>query len=504
MKSIVPVLAALLMFLAVAGASHAAPYKTHVAEFNVAGVPNNQDLKLTLQGILASRLNTDLVQLVEKPEQAELLIVGSYAMFGKMFSLDVLIKNNGQGRLIKVFDQGEGQEDVIPAIGRLAKKIDAELVKISTQAAPVPPPAPSVTSSVMPVQLPPPSPNIAAPQAAGKDNYVIRAEHSANSSPDNWSSAPLEGVFSSIATGRTLSSGERELFVAGERTIRAYLKGRDLKLLAEIVIPAPGKILTIDTADLDRDGKLEVYVSIMDRESPSSRVYQFDGSTFSIVAENLPWLFRGIGQDINSRTIFVQEMETGGKFYGGVKELSKSGSRFTANNPQKLPRSGNIFNFNRLSLASGKGFFIVLDEDGHLVISSPDGKEAWKSSDKYGGSESFFKNEILEQARFTGDNYRWTFLEQRITLLKDGTLLVPHNEGIFSVGNNRDFNKHTLFALEWTGAVLKEKWHTRQSPSYLADYAFDETSREVLLLEVVQKAGMFSKGKSVISINSIY
>jgi len=502
MKSIAPVIAALILSLAVAGVSQAGVFKTHVAEFTVAGVPNAEGLKLTLQGILTSRLNPDLVQLVEKPEQAELLVTGSYALFGKIFSLDVLIKNSRQGSLIKVFEQGEGQEDVIPALGRLARKIDAELVKIVPPVVPTPStPAPATTSVGVPV--PPPQTPPVVSQTTVKENYVIRQEPVSKGLPDVWSSAPLEGVYNSIAMGRTLSSGERELFVAGERTIRAYLQGKDLKLIAEVTIPSPAKVLAVDTADLDRDGTPELYVTIVDRESLVSRVYQFDGSTMTMIAENLPWFFRGIGLDLTSRTISAQEMETGGKFYGDVKELSKSGNQFATKNPQKLPRSGNIFNAIRLGEGAGKGFIVVLDEDGYLVIYSSEGSEVWKSSEKYGGSESFFKYESPEQLRSTGNQYRWTFLEQRITLLKDGTVLVPHNEGTFSVGNNRAFNKYSLFGLEWTGAVLKEKWHTRQSPGYLADYAFDKASGEVLLLEVVQKSGMFTKGKSVISINRI-
>ena len=87
--------------------------------------------------------------------------------------------------------------------------------------------------------------------------------------------------------------------------------------------------------------------------------------------------------------------------------------------------------------------------------------------------------------------------------MKNGTLLVPHNEGSFSFGNNRSFDKYSLFGFTWTGAVLKEKWHTRQSHGYLADYTYNQTSGEVVLLEVVQKSGMFNKGKTVISINRI-
>jgi hypothetical protein len=486
MKLIITFLAALILFTTSPVIANAGPFKIHVSEFNVSGVSNNDNLKQTLQGILTSRLSPALVQLVEKPDQAEILVIGSYAQFGKMFSMDVLINNKSKGSLVKVFEQGEREEDVIPALGRLARKIDAELTKI---------PVPSLPTA--------PSSSSAASQIAVEGKYVLRAEPSAKGSPDSWSSAPLDGVFSSIAMGRTHSSGERELFVAREQTIRAYLKGSELKLVAEITVPASGKILAIDTADLDRDGSPELYVTIIDREAASSRVYQFNGTAFVMITQKLPWFFRGIGNDVTSRTIYAQEIKNGASYYGDVKELTKSGVSFTAINPLKLPRSANIFNFNLMSGAPGKNNIVVLNEDGYLVIYSPEGSEVWKSSEKYGGSESFFNNEPRTHARSTRDLDRWMFLEQRIMLLKDGTLVIPHNEGTLGLGNIRAFDKHALFAFEWTGALLKEKWHTRLSPGYLADYAFDQASREVILLGVTKKAGLFNKGTSVISINKI-
>ncbi|MFZ4858102.1 MAG: FG-GAP repeat domain-containing protein [Desulfuromonadaceae bacterium] len=495
MKSMISVLTALILFMTISGTGHANPIKTHVAPFNVTGGTNNHELKISLQEILTSRLNPDQVLLVEKPEQAEYLIAGSYAQFGKLFSLDILIKNNANGSLVKVFEQGEGQEDVIPAIGRLAKKIDAEMAKRSTPAAPVA--SAPVRTAPMPIPVAP-----AASLLLIKEQYIVKSEPSSLDAPGSWSSAPIEGVFNSIAPGRTLPSGERELFVSGEQMIRAYLKGKELTLVTEITLPLPAKILALDSADLDKDGTPELYVTIIEREAPASRVYQFNGTSFVAIAEKLPWFFRAIGTDIYSRRVYAQEIDNDGKYYGGVKELTKSDSRFTAKEAQILPDSANIFNFNRLNGAGTKGHIVVLDEDGYLVVYPPDGAEAWKSSEKYGGSESFFKNEA-KYHRSTGDLLRWMFLEQRMTPLKDGTLLVPRNEGTFSFGNNRSFDKYSLFSLEETGAVLKEKWHTRPSPGYLADYSVDQNTGEILLLEVVKKPGMFTKGKTVISIRKI-
>jgi hypothetical protein len=330
--------------------------------------------------------------------------------------------------------------------------------------------------------------------------YVVKPD---NTLPAMGAITPMEGLFTSIALGRTLPSGERELFVAGERTIRYLRSGRDMKQIAEVVIPVPARILAVDTADLDHDGTPELYVTIIDREALSSRIYRPTDSGLELLAENQHWFFRGIGSDLKDRTIFVQGMDNDGNYYDSIAELVKSGNSFETRNTGKLPAQGNIFNFTRFRDAAGTELMAVLDEDGYLVISTIDGKKLWKSSDKYGGSETSFKHESLTQMRSIGDQYRWTFIEQRIITLPDGTLLVPHNEGIFSVGNNRSFNKHSLYALKWTGALLAEAWHTRQMPSYLADYAYDPAAREVLLLEVVQKPDLFDKGKTTITINKI-
>ena len=506
MPTILLALISAFLFIASPIVSAAAPLKTYVAEFNVVGAPNRDELKMTLQGLLASRLNPSLVQLVEKPDKAELLLSGSYAMFGKMFSIDVLLKNSINGTMAKVFEQGENQDDLIPAFGRLAQKLDRELAKNQTVTAAAPPvPLPSPAPSPVAATAPTPAAvyKVETPVVKAEENYVVKSGIPGRNTPGSWTSDPMTGVFTSMALGRTLPTGEREIFIAGENSIRYLRKGEDLKQIAEIAVPAPAKILAIDSADLDHDGTPEIYVSIIDRKTVSSRVYQPSYNGMKLIADNQPWLYRGIGHDLKERVIFVQSVGSAGDYYNGVAELSKSGSRFETRNSRTLPRHGNIFNFTRFRDASGAEKLVIMDEDGYLIIHAADDSELWKSSDKYGGSETFFNYGSVAQLRAKGDKYRWNFLEQRITALPDGTLIVPRNDGTFSIGNNRSYNKHSIFGLQWSGSVLREAWHTRLTPSYLADYAYDAATREVVLLEVVQKAGMFGAGKTAVSINKL-
>ena len=500
-------LAIITAFLLIAApcVSQAVPIKTFVAEFNVVGAPNKDELKVTLQGLLASRLNPAQVQLVEKPDQAEVLLTGSYALFGKMFSIDILLKNSLSGAMAKVFEQGESQDDLIPAFGRLAQKLEREFAKAqpAAVAALIPASSPVSAPAAVKITVPATAYKVEAPVATVEESYVVKSGMPGSNTPGSWTSEPLSGVFTSIALGRSLPSGEREIFVAAEHSVRYLRKGTELKQVVEIAVPVPAKILAIDSADLDRDGTPEIYVTIIDRKTVSSRVYRPSGSGMELIADNQPWLYRGIGQNFKERTIFVQGLNSSGEYYNGVAELVKSDQRFETRNSRTLTRPGNIFNFTRFRDASGAEKLVIMDEDGYLIIHAADGSKLWKSSDKYGGSETYFNYESVAQLRAKGDKYRWNFLEQRITALPDGTLIVPRNEGSFSIGNNRSYNKHSLFGLQWSGSLLREAWHTRQTPSYLADYAYDTATREVVLLEVVQSAGLFGKGKTAISINKL-
>ena len=467
----------ILSILVSAASSYAEPLKLYVSEFLATGGAGSKEMAGPLQGLLASRLNPDLMQLVKTQGAAELVVTGSYVVFGKMFSLDAQIYGISSEKQQKVFEQGSGQDDVIPALGRLAQKINRELEKISSSSVSLP----SVSQAL----------------AASKQNSTHR------SLPQVWISPPLEGVFTGIAIGRTLADGNREIFVAGERVIRYYLQGKELKLVSEVAFSGAETILTIDTADLDRDGIPEVYVTVMDRGNLISQVFMPKEAGLEKIAEGLPFFFRGSGTDLKSRKIGTQKIGTSGNFYGGILDLEKSGKRFEANNMDKRPENVSIYNSTFFSDVSGKRFLITINEDGYIVVYAPEGPVVWKSSDTYGGSDRNFKQENSGGNYSVDDQYRRTFIEQRMLQTAEGVIIVPRNKGSFNVGYFRSYNKHSLHALRWNGIVLEDIWGTSDNPTYLADFAYDSSSRELILLKVTQKEGMWGKGKSVISIHKI-
>ena len=100
----------------------AAPLRVFVSDMNVVGVQNRDELKATLQTLLASRLNGDTITAVASSAEADAILTGTYVVIGKVFSVDAMAKSANGRTLTRAFVQGESQDELIPAMGKLADK----------------------------------------------------------------------------------------------------------------------------------------------------------------------------------------------------------------------------------------------------------------------------------------------------------------------------------------------------------------------------------------------
>ncbi|GFE57215.1 VCBS repeat-containing protein [Geobacter sp. AOG1] len=512
MRKIAACLILLLSFVYVT-VGEAAVIKAYVSEFSVTGGQNKDELKGILQTLLTTRLASDAVTTLDNKTGAEVIVSGSYLQIGKVFSIDAVARNGRGDVVTRSFVQGESQDELIAAIGKLAQVLAEGIAKNYGLTASSQPAATAAGVATVPVVAPPadivrpaeiqkPSPAATSADTA-TTSEIIRPTPVVKSAGGGWVSQRLTGVMSGIALGRTLDNGEREVFIAGNRTLKYYRMGEGLKLIAEVGTSGDEKILGVDTADLDGDGVQEVYLTVLSGETLVSRVYLADGTGLKKIAENLPYFMRGMALAGGKKKIYVQQMSTDADFYGDVYELVKSGDRYEMKNPLKLPRFAFLYNFNQFKDREGKTDFVVLHPDGYLLVYSAARDELWRSNDKYGGSELYFQRPDMSNFRTTGDTMRWIFLQQRIVVTGDGEIVVPQNGGFWVIGNSRSYGKSAVVAFAWDGSSLEERWRTRQGQNYLADYAFDEARKELVLMEVVKKEGLLDKGASALYIKKV-
>ena len=157
MKRLMQLFLVMVLALMISIPALAAPVKVFLPEFRVTGAANRDELKASLPSLLASRLSTESTSIVDSPGGADLTIAGAYIAFGKIFSLDAQLKDNAGKVVGRAFEQGESADDIIPAVTRLAQKLNAELAKaIIPQGQPLP--ASTVATTPTQIQTPAPVP----------------------------------------------------------------------------------------------------------------------------------------------------------------------------------------------------------------------------------------------------------------------------------------------------------------------------------------------------------
>jgi len=129
MKSLIVLLTALLVPL-IAQQAFAAQVRVFVADMSAINVPNKDEMKTTLQTLLAARLNHGGIMTVGSAVEADVVVTGNYVVLGKVFGMDAIARVSGDKTLTRVYIQGDSSEELIPAVGKLAERLTAELDKI--------------------------------------------------------------------------------------------------------------------------------------------------------------------------------------------------------------------------------------------------------------------------------------------------------------------------------------------------------------------------------------
>ncbi|QEM69595.1 VCBS repeat-containing protein [Geobacter sp. FeAm09] len=503
MKKVIVLLAALFLPLAALPA-FAAQLRVFVSEMNAIGVPNKDEMKTTLQALLAARLNSDRIMAVGSAAEADAVVSGTYVVLGKVFSMDALARTSGGKTLTRAYIQGDSSEELIPAVGKLAEKLAAELDKIHPGQ-----PAAGAPVAAVPVVA------AAAPLAAPKSDIIkneqvrvapagdfIKPKETEQGNTGGWLSKRLTGAANLVALGATLPDGSREVFLAEERRLSYYRQAGEMKLVADTEFRSSEKILSLDTIDGSKG--LEIYVTIIRGDELASQVWQVQGDKLVKLAGDLPWFFRAFSLAGGPKKLYVQAMGRDADYFGDVFEATRSGNEIALKNPVKMPRFGTIYTFNQLRDQDGKTLTAVINPDGYLVVYDQEQKEFWRSNDKFGGSELYFQKEDTGvNARVSGEKYRWVFMNMRIQATAGGAILVGKNDGFWVLGNARSYKKGTVYCFSWNGSSLDEKWRTRDTQNYMPDYYFDEAKNELFILQTVQRSGITTRGASSLAIKKV-
>ena len=286
----------------------------------------------------------------------------------------------------------------------------------------------------------------------------------------------FEGEMRALAAGPVFGDGRRVLVTTdGRRLLILSFDGLRFQRVWEGRIPPPGNAFAVDVADVNGDGRAEIFVTSYGAGRLASFVLEYDGKEFRRIWEDQPLFFRAVpnpgGQ--GSR-IFAQRAAPGGAFRGPVRPIAWEDGHYVEGPPMELPAGTNLYRFALADLLpQGGPTFVAYDQKNFLEVVDRAGKVRFRSKEPFGGAELSLEVQPgpgLSGGFFTNPK---VYLGGRI-VPRDarGQLLVPKNlltSNWFLSGFGM-YDRSKLFGLRWNGEGLTTAWETKEVDGFIADY----------------------------------
>lgn len=447
---------------------------------------------------------------------ADYVLFGSLTIFGESVSIDAkMVDVSGASPPVAVFNQGKGMDSVIPQIDMFASDINARVfgrLLPAQQAAQQPPEAAAA-------KAPPRGEDIYGHpekllgEGGGYDygevmqstglNPDFIVESSASSGGSFWKSRSFKENIRGLSMGDVDGDGNQEAIFVSENKVFVY-RNIDTQFMKvkEFTGEPSHNFLGVDVADINRNGKAEIFVTSLNttRNSLESFVLEWENNDFRVLSDKNNWYYRVqrfSGPGRIDRILLGQKRGISEPFVGGVHELGWQGGGYEPVRQIDLPRGINVYSFAMGNLFNdGNEMILAFNEDDYLEILTGSGSSEWKSDEPYGGSLNYF--DIQGQAGGTAEKDR-VFLTQRIFLTdldQDGNtevIVVQNQAGSGRVFKRfRHFTSSQIASLSWNGLGLAVNWRTRKIHGYVSDFAigdFDNDGQDELVAAVVSNRG---------------
>jgi hypothetical protein len=346
-----------------------------------------------------------------------------------------------------------------------------------------------------------PSPVLKQLPAAPKPAAIVRREAAAVEGI--WSSPNFQGMITGMEIGDLTGDGRKEIAVLFPHRleIAAMING-EWNNVAAVELGFGQKALAIDGADLDGNGRMELYITAADERGLQSLVVEFSAGSYQVTQRNIPFYFRAVDLPEEGRILLGQRL--GGlrdDFHGPVFRVAAGGGALREGKEIALPRNVSLYGFVPFA-ARGETLVAALNQFDKLKVFNASGEVLWESEERFGGSEIYFERIDPALNPAAGPNKRYAFLHPRIELGPDGVLLVPFNEGRRTTSHSKNFEKSSVRGMVWTGNSLQESWHTRPQSAYLADFRLADINNdgqaEMVMAQVFLREGIGRKGRSAL------
>jgi len=408
---------------------------------------------------------------------ADYIVLGSLTKIGNYISLDArLISITEEKPSLGVYTQHKGIDDVMVKIGDFAQDIGYKILGRRMMTG-----------------------------RPSEPRYPAQSRKSIErlGSMDYKKSQTFGFQIKGLGIGDVDGDKKNEVVIMDEHNLYIFkYDGEKLSLFQKIETGSQYNFLTLDVADVNRNGFAEIIVTAVVDDDVRSFILEYEQGKFRKITEKANWFFRVLEHPKEGPILMGQRRDSEGIASGPIYKFVWQKKSFEKGPKMPFPKETSIFGFAYANIRDkDKSDVIVLDELDRLKVFSPDGKKVWSSRDNFGGTNNFYETYKKREPGYMGAAPSWrVFIPGRIItkdLYGDGSYEViinkNHRLGTALFDRARSFDKGEIYGLVWDGDTLITNWKTREISGYITDFQVkdaDNDGEEELVVTVINEGSL--------------
>jgi hypothetical protein len=403
---------------------------------------------------------------------ADYIVLGSITKIGDYISLDArLISITEEKPPVTVYTQQKGIDDVMVKIGDFAQDIGYRILGRRTMAG-----------------------RPGEPRRPSKGGI----ERFDRGSIDFKKSQTFAFEIKGLDIGDVDGDKKNELIIMDKSNLYVFkYDGEKMSLFQKIEAGDENNFLTLDVADINRNGHAEMIVTSVVEDDVRSFILEYEEGKFKKITEKSNWFFRVLVHPKDGPILLGQRRGSDGLPVDPTYKMVWKKKSFEKGSKMPLLKGTGIFGVTTADFrVQGKPEIITFDKFDRLNILSEDGKLQWRSTDRFGGTGNYYDTKKKRRDDFRDESPWRVYIPGRV-LIKDLSgegipqIIINKNEPTSRLFERvRTYEKGEIHCLIWDENDLVTLWKTRPMKGYIADYQVKDVENdgnEELVVAVVSR-----------------